>query len=65
MSVPIVHQNPLFDLENIMVGNGITVNAGAKLSLTQRIPLCAIHEKAMNGLHLLIVCSTDIPEKIG
>ncbi len=39
---PIVHQNTLFDLENIMVGNGTTVNAVAKLSLTHRIPSCGV-----------------------
>lgn len=39
---PIVHQNTLFDLENIMVGNGTTVNAVAKLSLTHQIPSCGV-----------------------
>ena len=57
----IVHLNTLLDLESIMVGSAIVAGVVVRHLLIQRIRFFTVLEKVTNGLHLLIVCSKDIP----
>ncbi len=44
-----------------MVANTIAVSIATRLLLIQQTLFCSALGKETNGLHLLIVCSKDIP----